>query len=266
MSSFRYLCYREFKSHAGKVSAIHEVIELAVREFENAARDSGDAEEYLKRTADRHALHVHFTQLPDIVAKTIQLHIVNVHEAFERFLDAFRRECIATLDLDWKDYEKRSTLYVILQNIFGSQQSAREQIGVMAIDLCDYYRLVRNHVIHADLRTEDLEKEFRNVEKYQAKAAETYAKLGLAPNRAAAVTRDDFHLFIRVAQDVAWRLCQKARPTDDQIMKVISDKIRMFENRWPGDSDRVGRAVAVLIQKQYGLDRGEATRIAGMVH
>ena len=38
--SFRYPCYRDFKSYAGRLSATYELIEIAVREFEDSARRS----------------------------------------------------------------------------------------------------------------------------------------------------------------------------------------------------------------------------------
>jgi hypothetical protein len=123
VTNFRYLCYREFKNYVGSVSAIYELIELAVREFTLSLNAASNSERFINEVAQRHGLYVHFKEAPDILAKTIQLHIVNVHEAFEKFLDAFRKEIVATLGITWQFYEKHSSLYAVLQNVYNSQKS-----------------------------------------------------------------------------------------------------------------------------------------------
>jgi hypothetical protein len=265
VSTFRFHCYRDFKSYAGKVSAIHEVLELAVREFQGAAEASGDPEKFIDEAAKKHGLHVRFAQCPDIISRAIQLHIVNVHEAFEQFLSELRAECVTIREMEWKDYDRKSTLYVTLQNIFKTQEAAKDKVGAMEVELCDYYRHVRNEVVHADVQPEGLRDEFQKVEGYRKQAADTYQKLGVAPNPADALTRDDFHLFIRVAQDVAWELCQAARPSDEQLAKAIADQVAGFQKRWPGQPERVANAAISILEKQFGLDRGDAARIATTV-
>lgn len=266
VNAFRYLCFREFKTYVGKVSAIHEVIELAVHEFLVSLGKATNAEEFISEAATRHGLHVHFKQAPDILSKTIQLHIVNVHEAFEKFLEDFQAEIIDTTGITWKHYDKKSSLYIVLQNIFNSQEAGKKSLGSMCVELCEYYRLVRNEIIHVSPSSEKIEEEFQKVKGYGKEAVETYEKLGQAPNGMHDLTRDDFQLFIRVAQDVAWKLCQSTKPNQDQIAKSIEADVARFKVRWPKKPDRVLSAIVSLIEKKYGYDKPTAKLIASKAH
>jgi hypothetical protein len=182
------------------MSAPYELIEIAVRDFVQSARGSGAEERFLTEAAVKHGLSVHFRQCPNLVATILSLHIVNVHEAFERFLKALRIEAGILLQLSWKDYDKKDALTVALMNVFGDARKGRTKLGKMQIDLCRYYRLIRNAAVHDDREPAELATEFNKVKGYREEAAKEYETIGSAPNPPDELTRDDFQLFIRVAQ------------------------------------------------------------------
>ena len=264
--SFRYPCFRELKVYAGRTLAVYQVIELAVKEFQTAATQSENEEDYIRDAAKKHGLHVHFARCPDIVTQVIAIQIANVHEALQDFLKSFRIESGEMLGLTWTDYDRKSDLYIAIQNIFLSQKEGRRRLGEMQVVLCEYYRRVRNAVIHGKKERSTLEENFNAVVRYREQAREEYANIEEAPNRFSELTRDDFQLFVRVAQDVAWRLCQATRPTNEQLLASFEAKVEMFRGRWPQKSERVRVAVINFLTRTYGLDRDEAHIILGSVH
>jgi hypothetical protein len=130
------------------------------------------------------------------------------------------------------------------------------------LELCEYYRLIRNEIIHSSGSSEQIYSEFAKVKDYAKEAVKSYEKIGHAPNSIRMLTRDDFQLFIRVTQDVAWHLCQKTKPTNEQILKAIESDIRAFKAQWLKRPERVKLAVIALVEKKYGIDKTTANTIA----
>ena len=264
--NFRYPCYREFKLYAGKMSAVYELIEIAVREFEDAARRAENPEEFISASAAKFNLRVHFRNCPDLLAKVISLHIVNVHEAFERYLRSLRGEAASLVDLQWKDIDKKDGLFAAVNNVFGSQGKGRAMLGEMQIELCSYYRLIRNAAIHSDRDSAGLMQQFEKVKTYRDEASRQYETIAAAPNPPEQLTRDDFQLFIRVAQDVAWGFSEQLKPTDEQLSADLAEVLVLFKSRWQDNAERVHTAGPNYLQKTFGISIEDAARIGSLVH
>lgn len=263
---FRYSCYRDFKSYAGRVSAVYELIEIAVRQFEEAAKNSANEENFITESAKSFGLNVHFSSCPPLIAQTLALHIVNVHEAFVRYLGALRSEAGNLVHLQWKDYDKKDNLYIAIQNVFGSQKKGRERLGEMQVDLCGYYRLVRNSTIHGDGDHSDLSDAYAKVSGYREFASDIYETITSAPNPPGKMTRDDFQLFVRSSQDVAWAFSEALKPTEGQLVDSLQGITESFKKRWVNKPDRVRTAITSFLCKTYGFSSEAATKIAETVH
>jgi hypothetical protein len=101
-----------------------------------------------------------------------------------------------------------------------------------------------------------------------AKQGGTFSKLN-APNVYSAVEFDDFILFTRVVKQLAQGLCQSARPTDEEIVKMImrhnetgthdiSFRKLIGRNHTPA---RLRRALAGVLRTLYSLEINEASPI-----
>ena len=262
--SFRYESFREFKIYAGKMSATAELLELAVREFQESATQSGDCARFLSVIAKKYGRHINLNKFPDLVRRTIHYHIASLHESFDRFLRAFRVDHIKMFGKQWRDFDRKSILQTTILNIFPSEKAARQQIGEMQLELCDYYRLIRNHAMHPDDSSDDVENKYNSVQIFKGKVLSTYDKIDRAPNSFNVVELDDVSLFIRAAQDVAWELCQNAKPDDGQLLHSIESDVTKFKIKWR-DLNRVRKAVQNLLTKKFGLDINESARLANTV-
>ncbi len=244
---------------------MYELIEIAVREFEASAKQATDEERFITKSAAKFDLNVHFSRVPNLVREIVLLHIVNVHEALERFLKSLRGEAATLVGLQWTDYDKKDSLYVAIQNVFGDQRKGRTALSDMKIELCGYYRLIRNAAIHPDRDPATLTKRFADV-KHCRDEAIRYATIAAAPNPPDSLTRDDFQLFVRIAQDVAWEFSQELRPTKEQLCTAVKDMTESFKNRWPNKRQRVHTAIVNYLFKTYGIPKGQAGIIANQVH
>ena len=168
--------------------------------------------------------------------------------------------------VDVKDYDKKDSLYVAIQNVFGSQKSGLAALGEMRVDLCNYYRLVRNAAVHSDRAESSLTGAFAKVKDYRDKATQQYDKIAAAPSPPDNLTRDDFQLFIRVAQDVAWGFSEELKPTDEQLRVAVEKVAESFNKHWVRNTARVHTAIVNYLYKTYGIPENESRRIASQVH
>ena len=136
----------------------------------------------------------------------------------------------------------------------------------MQVELCGYYRLIRNAAIHSDRDPTELTECFAKIKHYRDEAASQYETIAAAPNPPDGLTRDDFQLFIRVAQDVAWRFSQKSKPTEIQFCTALKGVVEAFRNHWKDKPARVHVAIVSYLAKTYGIAKDEAETIANQVH
>lgn len=266
--SFRYPCYRRFKSHMGNLIAVHEVIELAVYAFEDSVTKASDTGAFIREQARKYGMFVNLPKCPQIRQEVMQSQIMNIHKAFDAFHGEFRSECTDVIDDfgKWKDYDNKSHLDVTILNVFkNTPKLAIDSLGKMQIDVCDYYRHMRNEAAHLENNHEQLKTALGKATRHSAEIQSKYKELrGSAPNLPAELTRDDVQLFARTSLDVAWRLCQKMFPSDAQFARVANAKLVDERRKFSARPERITRAVTNFLRLTYGLDDNHANRIAEM--
>lgn len=135
-----------FKQLIGEYCAINQYIELSLRCFADDYTNTLKNAQELKNLAHSKSLtlsHYNATEMLHCISRT---YIVNINLCFESFL----REVYELLkqyglnDVKYKDQDD-SWLDCILNNISVSETLSSKN---SLIDLCNYYRLVRNSAVH----------------------------------------------------------------------------------------------------------------------
>jgi hypothetical protein len=208
-------------------------------------------------------MHVHFKKFPDIQLSVSQVLIANVFVAFEFFMKQYKFDHERLHDSTWTVYEKKSELDVAVLNVFSNQRRAVDAIGEMQLELCRYYRLVRNATLHFDSAGK-VEEQFLKVKMFKEEATRKYQTIKSAPNPPAHLKRDDYQLCIRVAQDVAWELSKAARPTDSRLIGVLKTECEPLRKRIQ-EHAKLDAAIRRYVEQTYGFDREEAAIIARQI-
>ena len=267
-TSFRFNSYRNLKSQLGKLNAAVELMELAIRFFKRQACDQPDPKAFIKQMAVAQDVRVDDSDFGLATQHAHHFFIVSVHQQFEVFLLNFKKEHPRS---SWLNDEENSLLKNILSSFDGvTFNEMLEAIGRLEMDLADYYRNVRNNVVHSGAKLSA-----QAAERLRAKTQSESSpyKALCAPNNLEEICFDDFVLYTRVVKHIALALCTVARPSDLEIadmslsgstpghLNLDLSKLRAKKRR----PESLRNALGTLLRIQYGLNTTEAQPIVDML-
>lgn len=147
----------------------------------------------------------------------------------------------------------------MLKNVCETEAGAKAVIGNDLITRFQYYRSVRNWVVHPKDR--NVSKPTSRFDEIVPYSEENKAEFGAvqAPNTVESLTFDDFILFSRLTKAIADRICQTTKPSDGHWLSAI-DMTRF--RRLLMKPERLKHAIAGRLRTDYGLDEPTAKWIA----
>lgn len=229
-----------FRNELGYVNATNQYVELSVRITE---RDHGsDLKNDLQRLAQSVNLNVS-TLAEDYMCRISKSYIVNVNSCLENFLKSFRQlpgsptnitEIEKTKEEDWLEW----TLNIAFSSI---ENDIKNDVLV-----CEYYRLVRNCIVHNGESSATLKNKRTLI-----KTADN-SRLN-APNGLDSLTFDDQVLFSRAAYNVAKYIFNNSQYDINVIIeankKSFIDLIKPFQE--PRAHSRATKKVKHFICLSY---------------
>lgn len=256
--SFTFPSYRNLYRYLGETDALVELTELACRSFQDAARRSPDASAFIASESERFGIRVNLSEVELLSRHLARNYIVTVYQSAERFLHEFRKEHRALYRRDWSGVtEDADPLTVALKNL--SSVSPEADIGEDLITRFQYYRIVRNWVVHT--RGSDSSKPQGKFDEIVPYASERQRlKCPLPPtNRPDALTFDDFICFSRVTKLIAEKICTIEKPPDNHWLAAFPmARFKRFRTK-PG---RMKNAIAGYLRTEFGMDSETARWIA----
>jgi len=229
-----------FKDELGYVNATNQYVELSVRITEK------DYSSVLKNDLQGLARSVNLnvsTLVEDYMSRISKSYIVNIHSCFENFLKTFKQlpgsptnitEFAKKADDDWLEW----TLKTSFSN---SENNIKNDIVI-----CEYYRLIRNCIVHNGEPSAELKNKFALI-----KTADN-PRLN-APNRLDALTFDDQVLFSRAAYNVAKHIFNNSQYDINTIIETykesLLDLIKPFQE--PGSNSRAAKKLKHFICLSY---------------
>lgn len=229
-----------FKNELGYINATNQYVELSVRITE---KDHGsDLKKDLQRLAQSVNLNVS-TLVEDYMCRISKSYIVNVNSCLENFLKSFRHlpgsptnitEIEKTKEDDWLEW----TLSIAFSSI---ENNIKNDVFV-----CEYYRLIRNHIVHNGESSATIKNKRALIK------TEDNSRLN-APNDLDSLTFDDQVLFSRAAYNVAKYIFNNSQYDINAIIEAnresLIDLIKPFQD--PGAHSRATKKVKYFIGLLY---------------
>ena len=258
--SFSFPSYRRLYRYLGETDAMVELTELAARSFLDSARQSENVREFVEAMSSKHGVRVNLGEIECLSRHLARSYIVTVYQSAECFLHEFRREHCGLYKRDWSgDGVNVDPLTVTLRNIAASQREAEDKIGRDIISLFDYYRSVRNWVVHTkESDNRKPQEDFDKIAAYSSKHKEEFESI-LAPNPPEKLTFHDFIFFSRLTKHIAEKISLIAQPSADHWLQTFATaKFRKYSN----NRDRMRNAVILSLRTDYGMDEHTAQWLA----
>lgn len=181
---------RAFKDELGYVNATNQYVELAIRLTE---KEYGlDLKNNLQGLAQSADLSVS-TLAEDYMCRISKSYIVNVNACFENFLKSFKHLSGSPTSITKVEKAKEDDWLEWTLRIACSDTVTRIENDII---ICEYYRLIRNAIVHNGVSSAALKNKFALI-----KTANN-PRLS-APNGLDSLTFDDQVLFSRAAYNVA---------------------------------------------------------------
>lgn len=256
LTSFSFPSYRRLCQYLGEMDAMVELTELAAREFLESAYQSGDVSNFVTSISDKHGVRVNLAEVDRLSRHLARSYIVTVYQSAESFIREFRKEHRALYQKDWVgDGDDIDPLTVALRNIASSQKDAEDLIGCDLISRFQYYRIVRNWVVHTN--DSDLKKpqaKFAEIVDYSAEHQSLFTTV-TAPHPPERLNFDDFIFFSRLTKLIAEKICNISKPPLEHWENSISiTRFKKFQN----DPVRMRNAISGSLRTEFGMDDATA--------
>lgn len=198
--------YREFKLELGYSDVANQYVELSQRVMKAKYRNKMDDQETFKAFAQQYGLNIQDLH-GGVEIRIAQSYIIKIQSSFELFLEKFIKLTGSPMQSAAKKDDKTSILNWIVENVYKNKKIQNDVQIVMAI--CEYYRLVRNCIIHKndDKKQLDYKKELKFLQRDPNKELlnSFIVKLN-ALNEPQNITFDDQVLFSKAVCWIAERI------------------------------------------------------------
>ena len=233
-----------FKKELGYVNATNQYVELSIRITEK--EHSLDLRNSLQGLAQSVNLNVS-TLTEDYMCRISKSYIVNIHSCLENFLKSFKHlpgsptnitETKKTSEDDWLEW----TLNIAFSSI---ENDIKNDIGI-----CEYYRLVRNCIVHSGESSSTLKSK-------RALIKTTDNPRLNAPNGLDSLTFDDQVLFSRAAYNVAKYIFNNSQYDVNAIIEANRESLNTRKQKFEKECNPPPISESLKKIKQNAIDRQE---------
>jgi hypothetical protein len=246
-NNFRFKCYKNLKTTLGEIDAIVESIELATREFISTVSPNIDTsketiQKNITELSEKHAIKVNFVDIKKLESRVMILHIVNVYERFEKYLEELIKEHPDLIDKNNKVKDETILDYILRKLNKGELKSTLDYL------IINHYRIVRNIFVHSsDKETTKYENRIDNEIK------ESDYKNLKAPNNIGTLVFDDFILFTRAIKNFAKSINQQCPLTDEQMIMAIKENYKAKLAKFSNNPKRKKSLMIQLLKLDYNI-------------
>jgi hypothetical protein len=259
-SSFSFPSYRRLCQYLGETDALVELTELAARSFIANSKQSIDIKKFISEASESFGIRVNISEFDQFAKHLSRSYIVTVYHSAERFLHEFRREHIALYSKEWSgDGGDVDPLTVTLRNITSSEKEMEEKIGLDLISRFQYYRIVRNWIVHEKGGNSNKpQAKYKAIVEYSDSHQAMFSSSS-TPHAPEELDFDDFMLFSRLTKFIASKISEISKPPDKHWLNNFSlTRFKKLEN----NPARMSLAICGSLRTEYGMDEATAQRIA----
>lgn len=238
--------YNKLKTDLGLSDAVNEYIEVLVRKLESESL----SEEEFQEIATKYDIKVNDISVDDATSKIRRYYIVSTYQIQENFLISLNDY----LNRYAKEYRERkdgeSMLKYLCYRLLDMQKVNDEPYLYYLI--CDYYRLVRNYVVHIEDKRK-IDNAYSVVKERSADIFDKFPKL-IAPNDIGEIGFDDFVLYSRSLKKLAQKLLDELQYDLDKVAKSIDLKKYSKQANSP---DHIRSSIKFELQINFRLNSEE---------
>lgn len=242
--------YNKLKKDLGLSDAVNEYIEVLVRKFAFEAL----SETEFQKIAALYNIKVNDISVDDAISKIRRYYIVSIYQIQENFFISLNDY----LNRYAKGYREKkdgeSMLKYLCYRLLDMQKVNDEPYLYYLI--CDYYRLVRNYVVHIE-DTRKIDNAYSVVKERSADISDRFQKLA-APNNIGEIAFDDFVLYSRSLKKLAKKLLDEVQYDLDKVAESID--FRKYSKQ-ANSPDSIRNSIKFELQISFRLNSEETNYV-----
>lgn len=254
--------YNHFKIELGHTDVCNQYTELLLKTFQFEHSDVLKSKENLSLYSSTYNIILNDIST-DVNAKITGNYIVNIHSSFCEFLERYKGlEGCHYADCRPKEKDLLTHIY---DNLYTKQKS--DEVSVL-YQICNYYRLVRNGIIHIGNGSEYSRAKSLLFNNSFSKFKKLYYGELNAPNEIEAISFDDQVLFSKAAKDMAKHIYYDSHYVVEEYVIQNRDAIYKKYSRFPKIERKKSYLVRCLSQNypiKFGHYDEEINRIIEML-
>lgn len=254
MKKFSTHCFRNFKKFIGELTATSAGINVAI-EHTNGDEDFLQHKDPWFEIAKQYDIKVNGLEFNKVLSSAARLNIVNVYSGFDLYFAEYKKAYKSIIGNDWKKNDKETPLEQFGNNIDLNKIKSSSVIASHQLILINYYRLVRNAIVHPSCDSKMIAIEYYNKNENSINSVREHYKMLSAPNSFKNLNFHDVKIFCRILLDLL--------PLFDVELDPGNEKLRLMIPKMNPTCTDVRRENASIgfLQNMYGISKERAKEI-----
>lgn len=242
--------YNQFKSRLGEYCSVCQFTELTTKCFNSNYSSILQNTYNFSSLCSENGVFLSSNDVGKAVTHMPQTYILIIHICFEEFLQKLYHELRKTsLNSFSEKKDGESYLECIYKNV---RTKNRPETVDASFQLCEYYRLVRNYIVHQNINIRAVKAKYKTVSVlYDSISTKRYGKLH-APNLPQNLSFDDFIFFSKSCLEISAYLHKSLKLDNHKILRTASDETLY---KWKNQTaERRRTSIQKYIQHYYRID------------
>ena len=254
MTEFSTKCIRDFKQFIGELTATSAGIHVALQ-FATSNLPENEIDPW-EKIAEQFNVHLSGIDSERIFKSAARLNIVNVYSGFDLYLFSYRKEFTRLMKSEWKCKEGDSPFDEFKNNISIVKIKNKHIVLSEQIQLVQYYRLVRNAIVHPAEKTKQSCRKYYQDNNHNLNRIQTHYKMLSAPNSLDEINFHDVKLFARVLLDILPSFDEALDPGDELLKELLP-----VQSQTNLKASRSSNAAIGFLTNEFGISLDRAKRI-----
>jgi len=217
---FKYKAYNDLLINLGRIDFTIEVSELALRDFFDQMRNSGDEADFLKTKSTAHKIYVGYDRkcIEEITHRTTLSHIAFVYHSVESFFYDFQREFNQYCAEKWS-FDSGTTKLTQCIN-FIKEKNPQALVEQLLFDVFNHYHQIRVKYSHPKtVSDKELKNKYSQAEKHSIDLKKRY-RVNNSPKEFLDVDFEDYFLFTKISKDLCLNISSNCLPPVNQFVEI----------------------------------------------
>lgn len=216
--------FKKFKYFIGNLTVSSSIIYCSTQHAKNFVTQQSDHEEYTwSKFSNSYGVKLDISDIERYNQRIYQLLLLNVYTALDQYIYGYKRDYRTFTEKEWSSEKGASFIDDLRKNLNLKEINHKENFDSFLYTI-DYYRYIRNSIVHNSPKDLDKVLEYRNENIARMNHLKEHYSMKSVPSRLEEINFHDVKYFSRILLDFLPEIEALLYPGDDKIIHFLSEK------------------------------------------